>query len=468
MRLWPSACSVLALAVTWVGTASATESLRVATFNMLSINLGTSAYTALLNTLARIDADVVFLQEVEGAPEAAQVATLATAAGYPFFRVGNVSGTLSGDLRNAVLSRHPISASTSWSAKVISGDNSANDITRDILQVVLAVPEVCDPVGVFTVHLKAGSTSTDDFRRAVELLRLKQVVQSFLTQNPTGRVIIGGDFNDDLGDGPFGFTFNSLPSGLPQTYQLGNDISFPVVYDPFLTVASIGGQAFSAVDAQQEDSSNDFTRIASQRRLDYLFRPFNMLTLGDEVYYSQLDNGVDDGTIGSFLYKSGAPLSSSTSSTASDHLPVFGDFLLESCDGTRYGFGYPGSHNLVPRAGIRGGAHVNSPGFGFRLRYGAPNQTGVLVFGSQKLSPPLGFSLTPFVPGAFLHVSVAGSYGLFAVATNAQGDAEFPLALPNQPTLAGLTFDTQWFVNDPAGPNGVGAMSDAYEVVIAP
>lgn len=448
-------------------TSTATESIRVATFNIQSIDIDNSGYAALVNVLKRMDADVVLLQEITENVEVAQVATLAAAAGYSFSRVSDTSGTLSGNLRNAVVSRFAIASHASWSSAELSGDPSANDITRDILQVVLTVPEVCQPVALFTVHLKAGSTSTDSFRRAVEIKRLKKAVENYLLANPNAHVIIGGDCNEDIGDGPFGNSYAGLPSGLPVTYELGNDVSFPVVYDPFAVIGGIGGVGLSFADATQEDCSNCYaTRESSGRRLDYLWTRLSVPVLGDEVYSSLKDDGVDAAPLGFWLYKFGAPLSASASATASDHYPVFVDYLLEGCEGSRYGSGYPGNHSLTPRAGAKGSAVPGSGSLGMRLLYARPATSTILVLGQDPLLPPFGLSLSPFVPGAFLHVAVTNYYGLFTLATDGKGEATLPLALPNSPTVLGLDFNTQWFVTDANGPNGIGAMSDAYTVTV--
>lgn len=457
----------LGLALVFVSPALATEKLRVATYNVEGIDVSTAGYTSLVDVLKRMNADVVMIEEVDGSTEATQVAALATAAGYGHSRVANAASSLTGGLRNAVLSKYPITSHVSWTSPAISGDPSANDITREILQVTVSVPQVCQPVAFFVVHLKASSTSTDKFRRAVEILRLKKVIENYKNANPAHHIVLGGDFNDDVGDAPFGNTFNSQPSGLPASYDLGSDISFPVVYDPFNTIAAIGGLALQFLDSTLEDCSTCYlTRAASGRRLDYVWTPFNTIRLGDETYSSTVDNGVDDAAIGNFMRKSLTPLASGASASAADHYPVFGDLLYESCHGSRFGTASQGSHLLGPRAGIRGTPVLGDANFAFRLRYGRPSSPAVLVFGQNKLAPPFGLPLAPYVPGANLYVDITTYYGLFSFATDSAGNADFPLPLPAVPAYAGLKFDTQWFVADAGSPNGIGAMSDAYEVVL--
>ncbi|MFG0316433.1 MAG: endonuclease/exonuclease/phosphatase family protein, partial [Planctomycetota bacterium JB042] len=416
---------VLLVTAAFAPAALATERLRVVTFNVKDVGSnGSSQQNALKAVLSRIDADVCLLQEVD-VVEAGLVPSFGASIGYPYFKNSGTSGTLSGGLMVAVLSRHPIVSSVSWSAAMASGDPTANDITRNLLQVTIDVPDACDPVVLFTFHLKASGGSTNEFRRAIELLRLKKVVETYVAAHPTHHVILGGDFNEDLGDAPFGQSFSSLPSGLPQTFKLGNDVQFPVTYDPFQTVQSIGGLGLAVVDATQEDSTGQYATFQSGgARLDYLFRrPLALPTLGDEVYSSFVDNGVDDAPTGQWLWKTGAPPPSNAVSTASDHYPVFADLLLESCAGVRYGFGSAGAHLLTARAGITGDGAVGDAAFGLKAVYTPPHASCLLVLGMFKLSPPFGLSLNPYVPGAFLHVSPVSLYGIFPVTADSAGRA---------------------------------------------
>ena len=449
--------------------ALATESLRVVTFNVLDIGTNGSAQnTALKAVLTRVNADVCLLQEVDQF-EAGLVPSFAASIGYPHIRNSGIAGTMTGGLMVSVLSKYPILGSVAWNSKTISGDSSANDMSRGILQVTIDVPDVCQPVTLFTFHIKSGSGSTNDFRRAVEILRLKKVIEDYVAANPEHDVIFGGDFNNDPAFGPFGQTFNSLPGGLPQSYNLGNDISFPIVFDPFVTVAAIAGKGYAYVSATHEESNTLDSTIQSGLTLDYIWRaPLEIPALGDEVYTSVADNGVDDAPTGQWLYKNGAALSSTTLSTASDHFPVFADFLLESCHGVRYGFPSAGDHLLAARGGITGIGTVGDASFGLKSIYAKPNTPCLLVLGQFKLSPPFGFSLSPFVPGAFLAVSPVAWYGIFAATSDAGGRVTYPLPLPPVPGIAGFPLLSQWFINDPAAPNGVGNVSDAYEFYVQP
>ncbi|MBM3985500.1 MAG: endonuclease/exonuclease/phosphatase family protein [Planctomycetes bacterium] len=445
-------------------SASASETLRVVTWNVLGLQPASSSYDALVDTLLRVDGDVVLLQEITGAGDVAAVPGLAADTGYAYSFVGNTSGTLSGGLRTAILSRHPILASESWTAAELSGDPLANDISRDIIEVLISLPEACAPLALFTVHFKSGSSNTDKFRRQVEQQRLKRAIDLRQAATPGVQVLVGGDFNEDIDNAPFTDVWSALPSGLPGSYKLGTDITFPVTYAPFGVLA---GEGLAYVDATQEDSTTVYSTISgSGNRLDYIWAPTGMVVLGDEVYDSADDDGLDAAPAGNILRKAGAPLPAGTSATASDHWPAFADVLLESCDGTRFGSGSPATFALVPRAGIASEPALGTPDFRLRLLYATPGASAILVLGVAKLAPPSGFPLDPFVPGATLFVDFSTAVGLFPAVVDANGQAEFTLPVPNKPSLVGFELETQWFVSDPGAPNGVGAMTDGYQAVI--
>ena len=318
-----------AASVVVTGRAPAAD-LRLATYNTEGLGApGSSAYVTLSEILARIDADVVMLQEIN--PEdVAQVGALAAELDYPFDCVSTVSGTLSGGLHTAALSRFPLDACLSWSAAELSGDPQANDITRDIFEVHVDVDGLA-PWGIFTVHLKAGGTDTDKFRRQVELARVTKALERFHLLHPGSPRVLTGDHNEDIGDGPFGSpTFFVLPPGLPQTYHLGSDITFPVTYDPFVTLAADGVHPLDAF--HEDEPTDDSTRWVSGRRLDYLIADPHVVKLGTEVYDACNDNNVDDPPPGYWLPKAGFPLPCGTEKVPSDHLAVFGDLDRAALD----------------------------------------------------------------------------------------------------------------------------------------
>ncbi|WP_193213470.1 endonuclease/exonuclease/phosphatase family protein [Luteolibacter marinus] len=286
---------------------------------------GTPDHETVKQILARIDADVVALQEIDSADMSGSpndVAALAASLAYPYVHVatysasGGLSGSFDTDLRVAFLSRFPYLL-----ASEIRSPAGAKELTRLPAVVKVDVPGTDrDPVLV-TAHLKPGG-STDRFRRGVELKRIAAHVAGMgLTGNDN--FIVTGDFNLNPNYG--NTTYQSLPSSLPSTYVLGADFPFPITYstNPLSYFPPAG---VTLLDPRQTNGSPVTFPGGNGYALDVMLvspalagRPH-----AEEVYNSALDTSNSIG-----LPKAGSPLASSTSATASDHFAVFADLELD-------------------------------------------------------------------------------------------------------------------------------------------
>ena len=454
--------------------------VRVAAWNIQA--LGTqngSEWNQSVQVLQRMNADVVAIEEVTDPVEVALVPALATAAGYAQATVSDISGTLSGSLYLAVLSRHPIVFADSHSAAELSGDPGANDITRDIFEVHVQVPGASERLAIFVVHLKASSGGTNDFRRAVEIKRLRQAIAAFRLAFPAAPYMVMGDFNEDLGDGPFGSSFSGLPGSLPQTFSLGNDVTFPVIYDPFVQLAQEG---LLIADATQEDSSTLFvTRASSGRRLDYIHYAGGALLVGDEVYNSARDNGIDDAPAGNWLAKAGAPLASGISAATSDHFPVFADFTLTATPQVLYAgsgddFVMATGVNGSPTTGPMNDVKTLQGGDFLYVNYLSPGGSLVGAPPAIILEPFLAPGVPPFGPLPGMWFDLFGSalplydgvtpvgFAHGAVAP-APGNMHVFLVAPG---FAGLSFMIQSVAISPLAGNGFLAFSDGHRLELVP
>jgi endonuclease/exonuclease/phosphatase family metal-dependent hydrolase len=300
--------------------------VRIAAFNVQSLEYtGSSGFAAVRAMVQRIGADVICLEEVEDF-EGRRLATLAAQAGYPYYFMGEARSPMAGGLTNACLSRYPLVEVASLDSEAITGQANANEIARDLVEVRLELIAKHRYLTAIVGHLKSGFANTDKFRRQVEAMRIRDRVRALHTSRPDDAIAVMGDFNEEIDGNDLGWRFFSLPSGLPSSYRLGSDITFPLEYQPFEALLSAG---LSLSDPTHEDTIDEYaTRIPSGRRIDFVLIDGARIT-ADGVYESCVDDGIDDAPRGNFLRMTGSPLSCGTNSTASDHRPVVVDVSID-------------------------------------------------------------------------------------------------------------------------------------------
>lgn len=331
-------------------------------------NPGAPDHDKVRDVLARIDADVVTLQEIHstdvaGAPD--DVDALAASLGYGYSYVAPTTNAFDTSLRVLFLSRYPF-----VSTAAVGSPPGAKEITRLFPVVKVDIPGTTrDPV-ILGLHLKSGTTAQERFRRAVEM---KRVVGYFASQGLTNddNFILLGDFNPSSTNR----TFTALPTDLPTTFSLGADLTFPITYstNPLTYFTSNVPTKLSALQLNGSPSTYDTSRTNGPT-LDLILvssaiagRPH-----ATEVYNSTFDTSNSLG-----LPKSGSPLAATTSALASDHYAVFADLELDQ--------DYP---NLTASA---------SPS---SLAEGSATSASIQVTLPSALTFPLTVSVTPDDPAA--------------------------------------------------------------------
>ncbi|WP_170265750.1 endonuclease/exonuclease/phosphatase family protein [Thiohalocapsa marina] len=302
--------------------ALADQAVRVVTWNVETVGApGSEEYDATAAVLARINANVVAVQEVVSADDVDYLGDLAFDLGYTYSVVAPYGPF--GSQRTAFLSDFPITWSEDWSSAELSGDPLANDLTRYILEVELELTGDGDRLRMIVSHLKSGSSNTDEYRRAIESYRMGQAAGD--PQAPDAPLVMLGDLNADVGDGPMTpEVFTSIPDDLPGDFDTGADIEAMLadeglLNDPFAWLAPHG----SILEATQLDGS-DATRPESGRRIDYVLADDSIRALEP---LAQVYDCADEGLAGG-LPLWGAPLEPVVCETASDHLPVFADLTI--------------------------------------------------------------------------------------------------------------------------------------------
>jgi endonuclease/exonuclease/phosphatase family metal-dependent hydrolase len=290
------------------------QQVRIATWNVEALGYpGSEEYEAVAKILARIDADIIGINEID-APEVGHIKTLGTDLGYTHVTVPSTNPF--GDIRNAILTRLPVLDSAIHKPPELSGDAGANDVTRYPVSVTV---DAGRPLTVVVQHWKSGFDDDDEFRRAVDSLRTAQAAES-----ASDWVVAMGDVNQDVGEPPWSpARFTDIPAGMPSGYQLGNDLTAAltgdgIANDAFEALSAVG---LEIIEAQQLDGRYA-TRDISDRRIDYILGTEAVrATAAGEVYDSR-----DESSDG--LSKSGEAPPRETSANASDHFPVLVDFTV--------------------------------------------------------------------------------------------------------------------------------------------
>ena len=292
----------------------ATDSLRVATWNVESLGLSGSEDVADTRAvLERLDADVYALNEIDTGEDSA-LQELADELGYTLLLPEKNDF---GGLRNAVMTRWEVASMTTHSSESLY--SGAKELTRWSPELRVIAPSSGVEVSIFAVHLKSGFDDTDIFRRTIDGVRVGQA-----SAQAGSRVVVMGDFNAEITDMPDEpGTWTRAPSGLPSTYELGDDLQEQldgdgILSDPFMPFLD---QGLVLLEASQLDGDLG-TRPRSGRRIDYVLT--GLPSTGAQIF-----DCMDQHLEGS-LPLAGESVGRGVCEDASDHLPVFADLTVSS------------------------------------------------------------------------------------------------------------------------------------------
>lgn len=298
--------------------------IRIASFNVkLGIEATTNpAYGATRAVLQRIDADVVGFQELT-AETLTNFHQLAAELGYPHVTNSTIS-VLDSYNTLAVMSRFPLA-----NMREITSPRGAQELFRKPLVVSVDVPNTTNDPTLLVVHHKCCDVTNswkDRFLRAVEVKRVRDFMQNNQF-NANSNVFLLGDFNF-VGGGTNITFFNSFPTNIASShpsYVLGNDVEYPISYcpDPDFYFKSLG---MGKVVMRQADGVTTSTFNTTGEVFDFIVTSAAVASRG---YQTEIYNSAKDNTTFPGMPKAGSALGSTTSVTASDHFPVFGDFELD-------------------------------------------------------------------------------------------------------------------------------------------
>ena len=216
--VWLLLCLVAAAVMAFASVAGA-DSVRFATFNVYWLfdddpphqrwaeqragQTWEQALATVADAVARIDADVIALQEVEGrqAVERLNEALAERNKSYPYFWVGAGTDPITGQ-DVAVMSRYPNLTEPILAYPALREDFSSRrgyDRVAALQKFMRVDLEIAgQPVTVYALHLKSrrGNRITTDRERLAQARLIRRLVRAPLEKRRP-KVVVMGDFNDD-------------------------------------------------------------------------------------------------------------------------------------------------------------------------------------------------------------------------------------------------------------------------------
>lgn len=150
--------------------------------------------------LARIDADVVALQEIENARclEALRDDAAGRGLGYVTTELGETGAPASVDV--AVFARAPATEiRTHRHVRLQRPDGSTTTFSRELLEVRMTFG--ARRVIAFAAHFRS-KVDDDPGRRLAEAVATREIVSAASVEDPDALVVLGGDLNDEPGSPP--------------------------------------------------------------------------------------------------------------------------------------------------------------------------------------------------------------------------------------------------------------------------
>lgn len=188
--------------------------VRVATFNVHRLfdavcdsgNCGPGAFeetvtpselaarvAELASSIAKIDADVLALQEIENA--AVFEALRARLSGYVMAELGETGAPASMDV--AILARGAASEMRRHRDEPLTRpDGSTTTFSRELLEARLTIGE--RSVFAFAAHFRS-KVDDDPGRRIAEANKTREIMMAAAAEDPTALVVLAGDLNDEPG-----------------------------------------------------------------------------------------------------------------------------------------------------------------------------------------------------------------------------------------------------------------------------
>lgn len=299
--------------------------VRVMTWNVYDSFTGslpiTQQQASVQAIIDRISPDVLFIQEVRVGYES-RWSTIAAALGYTLVIFSN-TGYLSSSYKTGLMYKSEYGYTSSVE---ISNANESRIRPR-----ITVMDFGWDkPVAIIAVHSNIFLTddTLDDFMRAVPRRRIEDEFAIWDAANPNHYRLTLGDFNDSSDETQSG-NFTSAPSGSYPSWWTLQAITYPVYYAKY-PHDSNGRLDITTLDPVIDGTTskitflNEVNPLLPDGRRDYIGYGENIKNDGVAVYDSRHDSG------GYSVKYPGTVVDSDEILSASDHLPVVGNFYPKS------------------------------------------------------------------------------------------------------------------------------------------
>ena len=284
----------------FAAAANATTNLSIVTFNIKKFAeaVGDDQYNAVAKIARYLDADIYSFQEIKGGnPDIILQLRDQYFKNYSVFLARNYPGDKDTFNAQAIMSRYPIIEAQLYSNAYYELYSIHMDFTRELLYALIDVP-CADKIAIFSSHFKQGTESLEKVQREIEATMTRDIITNYCSKYPDNQIIMCGDLNTD------------------DNYSYGNALKI-------LTNSSAELRLTDTIDPC---SGSDITWLSGTytRRFDYQLPNPRLVVASGAVFRTDSGCPLPDG-----FY-------TSTSSNASDHFPVWQNYVLSPMFATNH------------------------------------------------------------------------------------------------------------------------------------
>ena len=281
--------------------AFATTNLSIVTFNTMRFaeTAGDDQYNAVAKILRYLDADVYCFQEIRGGnPNIVLQLRDQYFKNFSVFLVRNYPGDKDTQHAQAIMSRYPIIEAQFYSNAYYEPYSTKIDFTRELLYVLLDIP-CADNIAVFSSHFEQGTSYLEIAQREIEATMTRDIITNYCANFPNNQIVMCGDLNTDGEHGGYGAALTILTNS-SANLRILNTIDPCSGYDTTWAIPPY------------------------YRKFDYQIPNPRLVVSSGIVFRTDTGCSLPPG------------FNTNTSSTASDHFPVWENYILSESFATNH------------------------------------------------------------------------------------------------------------------------------------